>query len=307
MVRLRRELEGVRRNHAAAAPPWARDAFWSEAALPAWRQAIVAATPTAGSWPLRVCVAGALPGETIAALLTRGHLVTWVEPDTARRDALLAGLGADASGRLTVVAKDYGDAALAASSLDVVVLQDELGCYFEPRWVLHKVARELKPGGVALLRLACRGGIVAASDAGAPPELHAASGVATDPVRPLVRGLVRASWLHQPLVEQTLWRYAAREARQRGAHRADGVVLPQTSDVIAATADVLTVRELWLGSPDRLALADLQWAARSGVTRVAAGLVSRLPALGSTEATEPRLIAVRAERQLAGWRESRLP
>lgn len=318
MVRLRREVEGVRRNHAVAAAPWAGDGLWSHAVLPAWTKAVGEATPKGQEWPLRVGLAGALPVADVAAVLERGHLVTWVEPDAARRDALLSLLAPEQTGRLTIVAKDYGEAALAASAFDVVVLQDALPCYHEPRWVLHKLARELKPGCKALIRLTARpatalpveaASIAALGHDAAPGAgralLHKLIGrhkfisktLAADP-------LDRAPATVRPLAEAALWRFAAREAHQRGAHRVGHPEAPALADVWTATAEVLHPTHVWIGHPERLTAADLQWQARTALQTALRALLPYLPELGPLPSDQPCVVALQVERRLAGWQQA---
>lgn len=312
MVRLRREVEGVRRNHAVTAAPWASDALWSHAVLPAWTDAVRDATPKAQTWPLRVGLAGALPVAHVAAVLERGHLVTWVEPDGARRDALLAMLGPEQTGRLTIVAKDYGEAALAASAFDVVVLQDALPCYHEPKWVLHKLARELKPGGKALIRLTARPASLLPEEAAAIAalRLEAAPAAVLAPLQKLVSWsaaadpLQRAPWAVRPLAEAALWRFAAREAHQRGAHRVGHPEAPALGDVWTATAEVLHPTHVWIGHPERLALADVQWQARAAVQSVLRAILPSVPELGRLPSDQPCVVALQAERRLAGWQQA---
>lgn len=312
MVRLRREVEGVRRNHAVSAAPWAGDPLWSPAVLPAWGEALERLTPTAAEWPLRVGLAGAMPVQMVASTLQRGHLVTWVEADATRREALLGSLSAEQSGRLTIVAKDYGEAALAASAFDVVVLQDLLTCYHEPRWVLHKLARELKPGGSALVRLVCRPAAALPQEAAvtaAPAQSPAAPlSLAVRALAPLLRAdadpLDRAPRTVRPLAEAALWQFAAREAHQRGAHRVGHPEAPVLTDVWSAMAEVLHPTQVWIGHPQRLAAADMQWQARQPLQQALRALVRHLPALGALPSDQPCVVALQAERRLAGWQQA---
>lgn len=304
MVRLRREIDGVRRNYAVPELPWSRDPQWSAAALPVWSEVILEHCPQATGWPLRVGLAGQLPTALLAAVLARGHLVTWVEPSPALRDTLLAGLPAESSGRLTVVNKDYGDAALSGSAFDLLVLADTLAGYAEPRWVLTKLARELKPGGIGLLRAVVRGPLPDTtkglthhtSPAGAFSSVYADQWVAA------LRQASAALPTAPALVQQALLRWPAREAADRGAHLSGHPWAPEASAVLAATAETLTVTDCWQGHPDRLWLADLQWQARVGIRRAALAALQQVAPLGLSSATAPRLIALRAERRLAGWR-----
>lgn len=303
MVRLRREIDGVRRNYAVPELPWGRDPQWSAAALPAWSDLLLAHCPQATGWPLRVGLAGQLPTSLIAAVLERGHLVTWVEPSPTLRDALLATLPPEASGRLTIVNKDYGDAALSGSAFDLLVLADTLAGYAEPRWVLTKLARELKPGGIGLLRAVVRGPLPD-GNAGLTNHTGMSGSASVEPVDRLVSALRQASAAlpaAPSLVQQALLCWPAREAADRGAHLSGHPWAPQASAVLAATAEVLTVTDCWQGHPDRLWLADLQWQARAGIRRAALVALQQVAPLGQTTATGPRLIALRAERRLAGW------
>jgi hypothetical protein len=245
----------------------------------------------------------------IAAVLGRGHLVTWVEPSSALRDVLLATLPPEASGRLTIVNKDYGDAALSGSAFDLLVLADTLAGYAEPRWVLTKLARELKPGGIGLLRAVVCGPLPdgntgVTNHTGLTNHTGTPGVFSGEPAERLVAAMRQASKAlpaAHTWVQQALLRWPAREAADRGAHLSGHPWAPQASAVLAATAEVLTVTDCWQGHPDRLWLADLQWQARAGIRRAALVALQQVAPLGPATATGPRLIALRAERRLAGW------
>ena len=186
MVRLRREIEGIRVDRAVPLPPWTDDERASSALTPAFDAEICAYDAQ------RVLLAGAPRLDLAIRLAETGRFVTICDLPSASIAAAHARLAPTVASHLQLVDKPYGQAAFAPSSYDLVVFCDALDIYDEPEWVAHKFARELKVDAILLARLWTVGplpelddGIVTAStDAKAPPAW----------CLPLVRGVARPPW-----------------------------------------------------------------------------------------------------------------
>ncbi len=151
MVRLRREIEGIRYDRTAALPPWCDDDAACSALAPGFDDAVCAHDA------LRILIAG-LPRLDLATRLARlGRFVTVCDVAPERLAQVHASLPPDVAARLQLVDKNYGSAAFSPSSFDLVVFGEAWSCYDEPMWVAHKLARELKVDGVLMARLWLRG------------------------------------------------------------------------------------------------------------------------------------------------------
>ncbi len=173
MVRLRREIEGIRPSRATPPPPWVDDAAITAALTPAFDDEIVA---TDGR---RVLIAG-VPRLDLALRLCAGdRFVTVCDLTPAAAALAHASLPAEALGRLQFVSKSYGDAAFAPSSFDVVAYFETLHLWAEPEWVAHKLGRELKVDGRLFARLWTSGDVPAAAtlDSNGPSAFGRGGGV----------------------------------------------------------------------------------------------------------------------------------
>lgn len=291
MVRLQREIEGVRRHPGVPLPPWADEARISAALLP-WLDLWLARRE-----PGRVLVAGVLRLELARSLARAGHWVTVSDLPSGAATALAARLTPAEAGRLTLVEHDYGEAAFAASSFDLVVLSDALHRYRQPRWLLHKAQRELKVDGHLALRALVHGA-VPPHPAREPPAVALAMekqlALLLDRLEPrLVRPLGKA-----------LLGPRAQEAIERGAHLATPRFAGDGAEVLAAVASLLAIEHVAVGHSDRLRLAEWSWDARPPLDRLLPIWLARLPALATPAdlaRTAPRLLAIVARKKL-GYR-----
>ncbi len=232
MVRLRREIEGIRPSRATPPPPWVDDAAVTAALTPAFDDEIVAADGR------RFLIAG-VPRLDLALRLCAGdRFVTVCDLTPAAAARAHATLPAEALGRLQFVSKPYGDAAFAPSSFDIVAYFETLHLWAEPEWVAHKLGRELKVDGRLFARLWVSGEVPAAEafgsgDLGAfgrPGGVFGASTAATSPApttqttpaphwrAPLLRLVGRLPNVRRPEAAALL-DAAGRDAVDRGALR----------------------------------------------------------------------------------------
>lgn len=288
MVRLRREIEGVRRNHAAPKPAFAQEPALSAQILPDLDRWLLALPPG------RVALAGSVRRDLAEALARAGHWVTVADLGDDELRQWHAELGADVAGHLTLLARPYGDVSFGPASFDAVALFDALAGYREPAWILHKAGRELKPDGLLAVREPVSGAL--------PPDwaglgrgydaarlkliqhgLALAPRVLTGPVGP---------WLLQPL---------AIDAVERRAHLRGWDTALAAAELQAALAQVLQIEQAWIGHSARLAAATLPWGARPLLRRVALAALARTPALADAQdagLAVPRVVGVVARRAL---------
>src|SRR5688500_11541275 len=110
MVRLKREIEGVRPDRAVPSPPYALQPDVSACLLP-WLDAQVLSRE-----PGRVLLAGVPRADLAVSLARAGHWVTLCDLDEEAVARLHARLEPKVAGRLTLVDRSYGEAAFAPSS-----------------------------------------------------------------------------------------------------------------------------------------------------------------------------------------------
>lgn len=290
MVRLRREIEGVRRNHAAPRPAYALDAQTSAAAMPpldAWLLA---------QEPCRVALAGSVRRDLAEALAREGHWVTVadLEEDELRR--WHAAVSPDVASHLTLLARPYGDVSFGPASFDRVVLFDALAAYQEPGWIIHKACRELKPDGLLAVREAVRGRL---------PESWASLGRGYAPTRlkvlqallasaPKVLAGRAGSWMLEP---------AALDAIERGAHLDQSRFALDASGLQEAVAAALTIEQTWIGHSAHLSSCALPWGAKPALRRMALGAMQQTPILADVLDAGlplPRVVGLVARRSLRG-------
>ncbi len=256
MVRLRREIEGVRRNAAVPEPSYAADALGTAWVLPAFDRKLTDCRDA------RVLLAGSQRRDLALQLARAGNWVTVADLDTQAAQRWHADLQPELAARLTLVARPYGEVTFGPASFDRVALFDALGRYRQPSWVLHKAGRELKPEALLFVR-----------------ERAMASGrtAAAEPLgRALDGGLRGLRWAaHSPLAG-ALFGPRALEAMDRGAHLA-AVELPGVDSVRELVAATLPVDDVLTGHPQRLAAAELAFGATELVRRTLTACVHRLP------------------------------
>lgn len=290
MVRLRREIEGVKPNRAIPLPAYARDDVAQDAVLPAFAAA-VRALPAG-----RTLLAGCPRPDLAAELARAGHWVTLTDLDDPQLQALHAAWPPEVLGRTTLQARGYGDAAFSPSSFDHVVLADALHRYLEPAWLVRKATRELKPDGRLVLRALVCGPLADLATAAAPERVawHRAA-------HAVIAGLERA--LRGPFAALVAGPHA-RDAVARGAHlQAARFATPWADLHEALTAAGLAVDEVLVGSTLRLQAADLLWDATPAARRTVAALLERWPPAADRHdaaSTGARVVLVQARRALRG-------
>jgi len=269
MVRLRREIEGVRPNRAIPMPSYSLDAAASGAVLPAldrWLQ---------GCEPGRTLLAGGVRQELAIALAQAGHWVTVSDLDADQLDQLHARLTPSEAGRLTLVDRGYGDAAFAPSSFDLVVIFDAMHTYFEPAWLVNKAARELKPDGMLAARVLTRG-----SAAPLQPwseTVHPDSHVDRSAARAAQRGLAGVETLLRSKAAPALCTPAATDAVERGAHFCAQRFATDLTQVLAWYNGALTLEKAFVGHSLRLQAADALFGLRHVAHEALLAALQHLP------------------------------
>ncbi len=288
MVRLKREIEGVRRHPGVPVPAYALTPAGAIGVLP-WLDSWLVAREAG-----RVLFAG-VPRIDLARTLARaGHWVTVCDLADGAATALQARLTPAEAGRLTLVERDYGEAAFGPSSFDLIVLTDALHRYREPKWLIHKAHRELKIDGHLALRALVQGEI---------PHLPAC----LPPAKPLAIEAQLATFLDRmarrlpgPLGLALLGAHA-REAIERGAHLHTTRFAQPAADVLADVQALLAIEQVAVGHAQRLRLAEWAWDARAPIDRVLPIWLDRLPALATPTdllRRDSRVVAVIARKKL---------
>jgi len=256
LVRLRREIDGVRRNAAVPEPAHAADAEASAWVLPTLDRQLTACQQA------RVLLAGSARRDLALQLTRADNWVTVADLDSDSAQRWHRDLPAELAARLTLVTRPYGEVTFAPASFDRVALFDMLGRYRQPAWVLHKASRELKPE--ALLFVRDRGRVAGRADPSDPLQ------------RALERGMRGLRWTAQGPIGPLAFGPRALEAIDRGAHLTAAALADADSlrDLVAAT---LPIDEVLTGHPLRLACAELAFGASEFVRRALATCVHRLP------------------------------
>ncbi len=289
MVRLRREIDGVRPNRAIPVPAYAGDEQASRAILPSFDD-LVRELPLG-----RVLLAGVPQVALALALARRGHWVTQSDLDDEQIAQLHKNLTPQEAGKITLVNREYGQAAFAASSFDAGVLFDAMHTYFEPQLLIGKIAREIKPDGVLLLRTLVQGPVPSST-----PVRKNLQFLAEKATRPLAHQLTQAA--HNKMA--ALWTTAhAREAIDRGAHLQNPRFAPQMSTVLQQVAAFLQVENTVIGHTLRLQLADLLTGARPNLRPVLRKAIEKVPEMATpsdAQCSDARVVGLVARRTLLG-------
>lgn len=282
MVRLRREIEGVRRNSAVPEPSYALDRRGTTWALPQLDRLLSDCSDS------RVLLAGSLRRDLAQALAGRGNWVTVADLDDDRMAQWHAQLPADIAGRLTLVARPYGEMAFAPASFDRIALFDTLTRYRQPQWVLHKAQRELKPEALLFVRE------VVAAPMAMPHQLPSTR------TRALAATLAVVERLAHSAAATLVFDERALEAIDRGAHLHHRPLPLDQPQLLALIAEVLTVDRTIVGHPLRLQAAQLAFGARAQVAEFLSHIGRQLPQADTSEVPGPRAVAVVARRALKG-------
>lgn len=287
MVRLRREIEGVRRNHAVPLPGYALDEEATGLVLPQLDRWLLSRTPG------RILLAGA-PRQALAEeLARRGHWVTVSDLDEDAVRTWHASLAPQIAAQLTWMTKAYGDISFGPAVFDCIVLTDALAGYCDPQWVVAKAVRELKPDGELALRAWIQGAIPSAwRDAPDPPPASRWIGALLPRTAHILRSPFAAA-----LVDAT-----AQEAIDRGAHLDAGRFAMEASALAALCGPPLDAVVVWLGDSRRTAACEQMLGARPTWRRVLRKLVATLPeSMGSGDGAEgPRCAGWVGRRSLGG-------
>lgn len=288
MVRLKREIEGVRRHPGVPVP--------AHCLTP---EAAIGVLPWLDSWLVqqesgRVLFAGAPRIDLARTLARAGHWVTVCDLADGEATALQARLTPAEAGRLTLVERDYGEAAFGTSSFDLIVLTDALHRYREPRWLIHKAHRELKIDGRLALRALVQGEI---------PPLS----MRLPPAKPLgaevqvARLLDRLAARLSGRLGLALLGAHAREAIERGAHLHTRRFAQAAAEMLDDVQSLLAVEQVAVGHSQRLRLAEWCWDARAPLDRVLPIWLARLPSLATPAdllRRDPRVLAIIARKKL---------
>ncbi len=290
MVRLRREIEGVRRNYAAPHPAYALDETASAAVLPVLDEWLLAQEPG------RVALAGSPRRDLAEALAKAGHWVTVSDLEDEALRQWHAELAPDVASHLTLLARPYGDVTFGPASFDRVALFDGLSAYQEPGWILHKASRELKPDGLLAVREPVRGNLpVGWASLGrgySPTRLRAVQKLLS--AAPQLLSGRAGPWLLQP---------DALDAIERGAHLDPGRFALTATELQEAVAAVLTIEQTWIGHSARLAACSLPWRAKPALRRAALAAIQQTPVAADVVDAglpAPRLVGLVARRSLRG-------
>jgi SAM-dependent methyltransferase len=290
MVRLRRELEGIRRRFEVPAPSYALDPHASAALLPgleAWLR---------DREPGRLLMAGVPRPALARTLAAAGHWVTVCDLTAEQVTELHGTLTPREAERLTLVDKGYGEASFGASSFDHIWLADSAHQYAEPRWLFQKAARELKPDAWLAARLLVQGPV------GGLPKAEAASSAGQAWALRLARTtLTRLGATLLTPIAPALAGQAAVEAVDRGAHLRASAFAPDARTALGELGQSLRIEQVLVGHTLRLALADLAWDLRAPAHRLALAALGQVPERATAadlRSTAPRVLGVLARRAL---------
>ena len=293
MVRLRREIEGVRPNRAIPLPSYCLDAAASSAVLPAFDRYVQ------GCEPGRTLLAGGVRSDLAIALARAGHWVTVSDLDATALERLHARLTPAEAGRLTLVDRGYGDAAFAPSSFDLVVLFDAMHTYFEPAWLVNKAARELKPDGVLATRILTQGNPAPLKAWSPAPQPGSRLEQATEQTaRRLLHGLDQ---MLRSRVAPLVCEATATDALERGAHLCAGRFATDLAEVLHWYEGTLSLEKAFVGHSLRLQAADALFGLRPGAHAALQAALLRLPeAATAQDAAQPaaRVVALVARKRL---------
>ena len=145
MVRLRREIEGLKRDHGKQEPIYLKHPICREILDELLMAAVRSLEWDKGGRVLLVSPPVSLARE----LLSLASHVTVVESSSERASQLREGLKDVADVRtLTIHEKEYAEISFERSAFDLIVSFDDLNGYFSPGNAVRKYGRELKVSGV---------------------------------------------------------------------------------------------------------------------------------------------------------------
>lgn len=293
MVRLKREIDGIRIDRSVPEPAYTLHPRGPSAVLPGFARNIAELEGK------RILVAGTPQLDLAIALAEAGHQVTLT--DLLPRDVpdIHARLSQAALGRMNLVDRSYGETTFAPSAFDEVVLLDSLHAYPAAQWLVHKLHRELKIDGKLHARLFVRGALPQAALQGAPAVVTRAQEPA------LGVGLaiaMAAEALGRRTAGAVVHSRVGREAIDRGAHLPRRSFAGEASAQLEAIASRLRVEEIQIGHSLRCRLAEQLFGLRPAVRALTLSVLGRLPELADAEDRQrelPRVISVVARKSLA--------
>ena len=287
MVRLRREIEGIRVDLAVPVPAYAQHPEAAAAILPGLSPHIDGLS--AGG----VLLAGATTAALTNHLADAGHTVTVC--DVAKHDvrALHGALSQQAGSRVTIVDKPYGDAGFGPSSFDAIIHLDNMHRFARPAWAVAKMYRELKFDALLIARMLVTGP--------APEGVDGAAGRVSDPyVAATVRRLRRA---YTGSGAAMVLDADGRDAIDRGAHLGEREFAGDWLQTMAAITEKLAPEQMLAGHSQRLRLVRMMYGARAPVLEVLRRLAPRAPELADDAdlaSGRPRVVGVVARKLLGG-------
>ena len=150
MVRLRREIEGLKRDHSKRIPDYLQSQHFRTILDEMFADAIRQLDWEKGGRVLAVSPPLFLARE----LLKEASHLTIVESDSERASVLTKGLSDVADVRtLTIHEKVYSEISFERSAFDLILSLDDLNAYFSPGNAVRKYGRELKVSGVFFGRI----------------------------------------------------------------------------------------------------------------------------------------------------------
>ena len=290
MVRLRREIEGIRPDLSILPPVWAGSSKADDVLCPSWRP-LLEATPGQ-----QVLFCGAPDWSWIVERASQGAQVTCCDLDPASARRLALTLPAELAGRVQVLDKPYGEAVFTPSAFDLIVSTDQLHRYPQAQWLVRKMQREIKVDGLLLARLVVAGGAVVPGDLASAIE-HAAE-PASRTSRALDTGLLA---LETQTQISSLWLSDdGLEALERGAldRQVGGQLAPQ----LEAVSSHLTVERVWVGNPLRARLARFVRYGTRPISALSQRLARLVPAFANFDpdsSDDERVVIVQARRALS--------
>ncbi len=295
MVQLRRELEGIRRDRAVPTPGYAADADASAIVLPALDREGLA---LAGD---RLLFAGEARIDLALQLAEAGHWVSVTDLSAERLVDVHAQASPQASGRLTLVDKPYGDAAFGPSSFDTIFFYDAAHGFDRPGWVMRKIERELKFDGHLVARLLVAGALEPSTTADQP--LPDAPAWWMPPGSMVRTGLDQLESSCTSRLAPLLIDASGRDAIDRGAHMQAARFAGRIADLDEAFDRQLTAERWLVGHSLRLRICDLLYGARSNFRRGLRRALEGVPELADAEdrrRDDPRVVGLIARKALGG-------
>jgi hypothetical protein len=296
MVRLRREIEGIRVDLSIPMPAYATDNTASTMVLPGFDRLLGAIDGA------RVLVAGAPRAQLAMALAEAGRQVTITDLGADRVRQLHKRLSPPVSSRVNLVEKPYAETSFSASSFDVAIYSDLLHRYPQAQWLIHKLQRELKVDGVLYARLFVRGDMARLPDfdqrvtAQVPTPSQQTAALAGHGLAIAIEATATGRLAGLMLSAK------GRDAVERGAHLPSVSFAGDALEQLDAVASRLRIEALHVGHGIRCRLANLLFGAHTPVRRAITRCAEGLPDTADAEdlsRPSARVVGVVARKALA--------